>query len=440
MKLEHFLNPQRIMYLQGVSKDDALSQLVGLLCSEKKDLNPAKILSRVWKREDLLTTRISDSIAIPHAKIPDIQHTRIAVGISHEGIDWDQDGKRQVKVIVLILGHGADHIQVLSTIAQVLNRKGIVESLLQAENETKIFEIVTRPQEHDKSPGGDEAVEISRSTFLHALSFALDTSARFLLLHPDSIGSLDFLSPDIDTSNVILITEDKTHYDLDKFQFHEAVQIPYRGLMRSNQVDMSILFLLSQGILEKGDKVINILGNYESGFLDSIILSDVEKEYKLFFSIRSGYRPGDLDQQVFARVIQIAHELAVEGREGKPVGTIFVLGDHKNVQQSSRQLLINPFKGYQEEERNVLDPSLEETIKEFSRIDGAFLIRGDGVILSAGTYLQSRKPISTDLSGLGARHTAAAGITSATGAISIVISESTKKVSIFSAGERVMVF
>jgi len=100
--------------------------------------------------------------------------------------------------------------------------------------------------------------------------------------------------------------------------------------------------------------------------------------------------------------------------------------------------VINPFLGYRDEEKNILDPSLEETVKEFSNIDGAFLVRGDGVIESAGTYLRPGPASPKLLSGLGTRHAAAAGITYQTHAMAVVVSQSTGRVSLFRGGVLVM--
>ena len=97
--------------------------------------------------------------------------------------------------------------------------------------------------------------------------------------------------------------------------------------------------------------------------------------------------------------------------------------------------MINPFKGYEEAERNILDPRLEETIKEFAALDGAFIVRGDGVVESAGTYLTPKSGGENLPSGLGARHRAAAAITQHIRAIAITVSESTGSVSIFQGGE-----
>ena len=78
------------------------------------------------------------------------------------------------------------------------------------------------------------------------------------------------------------------------------------------------------------------------------------------------------------------------GREGKSIGAMFVLGDHEKVLKRSKQLVLNPLLGYGEEDRSVLNPFMDETIKELALIDGAFIVRGNGVVESAGCLIQSR--------------------------------------------------
>ena len=141
------------------------------------------------------------------------------------------------------------------------------------------------------------------------------------------------------------------------------------------------------------------------------------------------------NDEVFEAVLNLAVELANQGREGKPVGATFVIGDYEKVMQFSRQTIFNPFRGYPEDERNILNPQLCETVKEFSVLDGAFVISEDGVVMCAGRHLSAALDSTVDLPrGLGSRHVAAAGITSVTEAVAIVISESTGDVRIFKDG------
>src|SRR5439155_1331750 len=73
--------------------------------------------------------------------------------------------------------------------------------------------------------------------------------------------------------------------------------------------------------------------------------------------------------EIFERVLALATQLAAEGREGRPVGTLFVVGDSERVLAQSRSLVLNPFQGHPESARNILDPAVEETIKEFAALD-----------------------------------------------------------------------
>src|SRR5262245_30237432 len=63
-------------------------------------------------------------------------------------------------------------------------------------------------------------------------------------------------------------------------------------------------------------------------------------------------------------VVHLAVELAREGREGRKVGTLFVIGDVDNVLEQSRSLLLDPLYGHSEELLHVERPEFRETVKE----------------------------------------------------------------------------
>lgn len=213
------------------------------------------------------------------------------------------------------------------------------------------------------------------------------------------------------------------------------INIPQVNLTRMGEVKIAVTKGIATGLLSKGDKVVCLTGLPKLGYIDTLLLLDVGREFEI---LTSDFISGVFETilpEVFEAVLNIALELGAQGREGRPVGTIFVLGDHEKVLQFSRQMIINPFKGYTEEERNVLNPALKETMKEFSALDGAFIIRDDGVLVSAGTYLNAALESKEFPKGLGSRHIAAAGVTGATNAIAIVVSETAGTVRIFKKGK-----
>ncbi len=150
-------------------------------------------------------------------------------------------------------------------------------------------------------------------------------------------------------------------------------------MTRTGQIKVAILLVAAERLIQAGDRILCLTGVDQSETIDTIMVLDMGTEIELFSASTADPLPGDVTPTVFERVLTLAGELGVEGREGRPVGTLFVIGDSDQVLAHSHQLVINPFHGYPETERNILDPRLEETIKEFSAIDGAFVIRGDGV-------------------------------------------------------------
>jgi diadenylate cyclase len=139
-----------------------------------------------------------------------------------------------------------------------------------------------------------------------------------------------------------------------------------------------------------------------------------------------------------ARLIAIALRLSGEGREGRPVGTVFVLGQSDKLAPYLRQLVLNPCEGHPQKRRNIHEDDFFETIREFAALDGAFIVNEKGVVDAAGVYLEvPRKSIRLP-QGLGARHSAAAGITAATEAVAVVVSESSGTVTTFHGGRPVL--
>ncbi len=142
-----------------------------------------------------------------------------------------------------------------------------------------------------------------------------------------------------------------------------------------------------------------------------------------------------VSEQVFEAVIKIAMEISSEGREGRAIGTAFVLGDAANVMAKSRQLILNPFQGYKKEERVITDPEIRDNIKEFAQLDGVFVISGDGAVEAAGRYITIDTGTVKTPKGLGTRHSSVAAITQATQSIGVVVSQSGGVIRIFRDGK-----
>jgi diadenylate cyclase len=143
-----------------------------------------------------------------------------------------------------------------------------------------------------------------------------------------------------------------------------------------------------------------------------------------------------VNSEVLKQTISLAVEIAREGREGRKIGTLFVVGDSGAVIKRSKPLILDPLQGHPDEDKQIESPDMRETIKELAQLDGAFLVSNSGVVLSAARYIDSASD-NLDLPlGLGSRHMAGASISQQTSAVAVVVSESSM-VRMFDDGELV---
>lgn len=216
-----------------------------------------------------------------------------------------------------------------------------------------------------------------------------------------------------------------------------ALVIPAYDYSRTERVKVALVSALSQGAFKEGDLVLCMtgrLGRSPDTLMQMRIGGSLDDRLTI-----EGVKLGDeFNSQVVDALIQLALQVGQEGFEGHPIGTIITIGDHTSVMEKSRQMTINPFQGLSEAERNVLDPKIREAIKNFSVLDGAFVIREDGVVLAAGRYLSASDETVKIPLGLGARHAAAASITSTTKCIALVVSQTSGAVRLFKGGNIVL--
>jgi DNA integrity scanning protein DisA with diadenylate cyclase activity len=143
----------------------------------------------------------------------------------------------------------------------------------------------------------------------------------------------------------------------------------------------------------------------------------------------------DIESPVLESVFNIAVEISREGREGKSVGTAFIIGNSKDVLARSKQLIHNPVDGIPTKERMITDPEFSNTIKELSQLDGVFVVSGDGVVEAACRFLTADASNVNIPKGLGTKHYSVAAMTMAAKAIGIVVSESGGRITLFKDGK-----
>ncbi len=437
MRLDKIIARNRIVDLKSLDLEGALKELLDVCVEKFPDLKPDALLKGLLARESTMTTYLGFGVALPHVRIKMSRRYVLAIGRSRVGIRHDGAlaDERVHLIVMLIAGELArDYLQVLASIARQVKDKELVDNLVNAPDLDALHERMIG------GFGGLRVVEaqqnrVNRLMFREAERVAQGADCSAIVVFGDTfIGGVQ---PGVLRSKLktILVTRTVLETSDDENEFSETIQVRSFSNQRLAQLRSGMLVALTRGIINFSDRICCVGGITGSNQFDTLVVVDIEREFQtLLTGSTADLLPDDVKPEVLERIIAVATELGVEGREGRPVGCLFVVGDNQKVGSLSKPLVLNPFYGYKEEDRNILNPFMDETVKEFSSIDGAFIIRGDGVVESAGSLIQATDSTHELPSGLGSRHAAAAAISVATNCISIVVSSSTGQVTLFRRG------
>jgi DNA integrity scanning protein DisA with diadenylate cyclase activity len=236
-----------------------------------------------------------------------------------------------------------------------------------------------------------------------------------------------FESYDDDPDRPLIVIGTENTVDADTF-----VELPVEFDNPTERVRFGIEGAVQQGLVDEEMTLLCALTSFGDD-LDTMMRVRAGEftrsgVYNLFVNSRA-------EPSVIRNVLEVAVELGKKGQKGKPVGALFVVGDAGKVMNKSRPLSYNPFE---KSHVHVGDPIVNVMLKEFSRLDGAFVISDSGKIVSAYRYLEPSAEGVDIPKGLGARHMAAGAITRDTNAIAIVLSESDGLVRAFKGGELIL--
>ena len=272
----------------------------------------------------------------------------------------------------------------------------------------------------------------------NALQMAKETGSEKIFLFLDTVQACRWwLTAGVDEKDriILVIPESLQIKDLALKGSCASVIRSWSGNQtRFSRIKYAFLHGVIHGMINENSKVVCVLGPSGKIHLDTITIHDLSLSWSEEFPFDVKGLIRNKAFYTIIAVIDIALDIGALGREGKSVGTIFVIGDSQKVLKLSHQAVFNPFKGYPSRERKITRPEVVESLKEFAKLDGAIIISDDGTVEAAGRHLDAGGSTAKKLRGLGARHRSAAGISRKTASVAIVVSESTGKVTIFDKG------
>ena len=206
----------------------------------------------------------------------------------------------------------------------------------------------------------------------------------------------------------------------------------------TERITLALIEAVANDLLSAGDHVAVAYSGFEAETLDSLTVVRLGEHLERLTSRDLRALETSVPFETLKAVVDVAVEIGREGREGKSVGTLIVVGDVRNVMSRSRTLGFDPFKGYSRKVRNLRDLKVREAIKEIAQLDGAFVVAQNGTVEAACRIIDAPTTGLTLPKGLGTRHWAAAAITNVTNALAVVVSQSTGTVRLFQQGEIIL--
>ncbi len=201
------------------------------------------------------------------------------------------------------------------------------------------------------------------------------------------------------------------------------------------KLTQALLEAVADDILVPGAEVVAIYSGFEAGKIDSVSYIRLDEHLGRLTARDLRQLETSVPLDTLKSVVDLAVEIGREGREGKPVGTMFIVGDTRKVLTYCHPAGFDPVRGYNRKERDLRDARTREAIKEIAQLDGAIVVSADGTVERACQIVDAAHAHITLSKGLGSRHWAAAAVSRATKAISVVVSQSNGTVRLFQKGE-----
>jgi DNA integrity scanning protein DisA with diadenylate cyclase activity len=282
-----------------------------------------------------------------------------------------------------------------------------------------------------------ESIE-SKLIVEHAFGLARSLGISKLFVQADELRDIRVIEGLRETERVVWLTRGDGELPLAEKRKDRIVTIPDIALTRMSQLKIGLLLAVLSGHVELDETVLCLSGVAGSERLDMMLITNPKRDFPWFRKHAVEETQGAIATREFIRVVDIALRLAREGREGKPIGTMFVLGNVDELSHYLRQLVLNPCEGHPQRDRSIHDEEFFETLREFAALDGAFVVNNRGVVESGGTYIDAPARKAKLRAGLGARHAAAAAVTAETDAIAVVVSASSGTVTVFHEGKPIL--
>ena len=148
MNVPDCLTPDRIVFLSGATKRDAITELIDLLGQSTAVEDRYELQRAIWRREEMMSTGIGMGVGVPHVRLSSVRAMVMTLGVHREGLrDYVSVDDAPVHIIALIAARDdqhTDYIRLLAQVVEVLKRPQAREAILNGKTQEEVYEILRR--------------------------------------------------------------------------------------------------------------------------------------------------------------------------------------------------------------------------------------------------------------------------------------------------------
>ncbi len=149
MEITQLLSPSAVRVLPGITSKKRLFQEIGEIVEEGRDFTAGRAFDALQERESLGPTGVGNGIALPHARMPEVEEVcGVFVKLDHP-LDFGAVDRLPVDLVFALFApedSGVDHLKALALVTRTLRNEGFCQKLRANDDAATLYTILTSKQ------------------------------------------------------------------------------------------------------------------------------------------------------------------------------------------------------------------------------------------------------------------------------------------------------
>ncbi len=149
MELSSILKPEAVRVFSAASSKKRLFQEIGDIAAGTLGLDAQVVMDSLLERESLGPTGVGHGVALPHARLADVEDVSGAFVLLEKPIDFGSVDRQPVDIAFALFAPeeaGVDHLKALALVSRTLRDTSVCAKLRANPDPVKLYAILTEAQ------------------------------------------------------------------------------------------------------------------------------------------------------------------------------------------------------------------------------------------------------------------------------------------------------